>query len=185
MPSYQKLAVNDYVNAHLTPSPYPAGTYNTSGVSVILWHVNCAVSKCDYSRVLSLILRQMGRSSLNVTHRPGLIMWVFFSANYVIGKSMFFFLSNVMQILNSETGVDGTLSLVFGTSASAPVVASIITLINDARIAIGKGPVGFINPVVRPVPLFMVNIAFNDGTSFSIALLAYICACIQRHCHRR
>ena len=84
-----------------------------------------------------------------------------------------------MQILNSEIGVDGTLSLVFGTSASAPVVASIITLINDARIAIGKGPVGFINPVVRSSPLFMINIAFNDGTAFSVALLAYICACLQ------
>lgn len=32
--------------------------------------------------------------------------------------------------------------LVFGTSCSAPTTGSIITLINDARIAIGKGPVG-------------------------------------------
>ena len=32
--------------------------------------------------------------------------------------------------------------MVFGTSASSPVVGSIITLVNDARIAAGKGPVG-------------------------------------------
>ena len=37
---------------------------------------------------------------------------------------------------------------IFGTSASTPVVASMITLINDARITIGKNPVGFLNPTV-------------------------------------
>ena len=44
--------------------------------------------------------------------------------------------------------VDGEFSSVFGTSASTPVVASIITLINDARITAGKGSVGFLNPAV-------------------------------------
>ena len=44
---------------------------------------------------------------------------------------------------------DGTFRFVFGTSASTPVVASIITLINDARMAAGKKSVGFINPTVR------------------------------------
>lgn len=44
--------------------------------------------------------------------------------------------------------IDGEFELVFGTSASSPVVGSMITLVNDARIAQGKGPVGFINPVV-------------------------------------
>jgi tripeptidyl-peptidase-1 len=38
--------------------------------------------------------------------------------------------------------IDGGFSLVFGTSASSPVVGSLITLVNDARIAAGKGPVG-------------------------------------------
>ena len=45
--------------------------------------------------------------------------------------------------------VDGKFHFIFGTSASAPVVASMITLINDARIAVGKNPVGFLNPTVR------------------------------------
>ena len=49
----------------------------------------------------------------------------------------------------SIPGIDGEFELVFGTSASSPVVGSMITLINDARIAAGKGPVGFINPAVR------------------------------------
>ena len=46
------------------------------------------------------------------------------------------------------SGIDGNFSLVFGTSAAAPVVASMITLINDARITKGKNPVGYLNPIV-------------------------------------
>ena len=38
--------------------------------------------------------------------------------------------------------------LLSGTSASAPVIGSMITMINDARITIGKNPVGFLNPTV-------------------------------------
>ena len=44
--------------------------------------------------------------------------------------------------------VDGEFYLVYGTSASAPVIASMITLINDARITAGKNPAGFLNPTV-------------------------------------
>ncbi|KAJ3487644.1 hypothetical protein NLI96_g3409 [Meripilus lineatus] len=49
---------------------------------------------------------------------------------------------------NYVVAIDGQFVLVFGTSASSPVVGSMITLINDARIAAGKGPVGFINPAI-------------------------------------
>jgi tripeptidyl-peptidase-1 len=49
---------------------------------------------------------------------------------------------------NRIPAVDGEFGLVYGTSASAPVFGSIITLLNDARLAIGKRPVGFINPIV-------------------------------------
>lgn len=48
----------------------------------------------------------------------------------------------------------------FGTSASSPVVGSIITLINDARFAAGKAPVGFLNPVLCSNPDVL-----NDITS--------------------
>ncbi|KAH7928646.1 subtilisin-like protein [Leucogyrophana mollusca] len=42
--------------------------------------------------------------------------------------------------------VVGKFSDVYGTSVSAPVVASMLALVNDARIAKGKKPIGFINP---------------------------------------
>ncbi len=38
--------------------------------------------------------------------------------------------------------------LVGGTSLSAPVVASMVTLINEARLAAGKGPVGYFTPTL-------------------------------------
>ena len=45
--------------------------------------------------------------------------------------------------------VNGNFESVFGTSCSTPVTAAFITAINDARLAVGKSPVGFINPTVR------------------------------------
>jgi tripeptidyl-peptidase-1 len=41
---------------------------------------------------------------------------------------------------------NGTKYLVDGTSASAPTMAAIISLVNDALIAEGKPPLGFLNP---------------------------------------
>lgn len=53
----------------------------------------------------------------------------------------------------------GSPLLVGGTSASAPIFASIITRINEERILAGKKPVGFINPVLYANPG-----AFHDIT---------------------
>ncbi|KAJ7890306.1 subtilisin-like protein [Mycena leptocephala] len=64
---------------------------------------------------------------------------------------------------NYVIGIDGEFGLVFGTSASAPTTASIFTMINDARIAIGKRPVGFINPAIYS-EAFKIAGAFNDIT---------------------
>ncbi|KII91002.1 hypothetical protein PLICRDRAFT_684337 [Plicaturopsis crispa FD-325 SS-3] len=63
---------------------------------------------------------------------------------------------------NYVIGIDGEFNLVFGTSASSPVVGSLITLVNDARIAAGKGPVGFINPAIYSADFAD---AFNDITT--------------------
>ncbi|KAI0261677.1 subtilisin-like protein [Gloeopeniophorella convolvens] len=63
---------------------------------------------------------------------------------------------------NYVTAVNGEFSLTFGTSASSPVVGSMIAMINDARIAAGKGPVGFINPAIYSTKFAD---AFNDITS--------------------
>lgn len=59
---------------------------------------------------------------------------------------------------NYVVGVDDALSLVYGTSASAPVFGSIITLINQQRTAAGKGPVGFINPTLYANPSAFTDI---------------------------
>jgi tripeptidyl-peptidase-1 len=51
---------------------------------------------------------------------------------------------------------------VSGTSASSPVFAALVTLVNDARLAAGKTPIGFLNPVLYSEKLAAV---FNDITS--------------------
>ncbi|KZT04012.1 subtilisin-like protein [Laetiporus sulphureus 93-53] len=65
---------------------------------------------------------------------------------------------------NYVVAVSGEYYLVYGTSCSSPVSAAIFSAINDARLAIGKGPIGFINPTIY-TPVFMA--AFNDITSGS------------------
>ncbi|KAK0548262.1 hypothetical protein OC846_002981 [Tilletia horrida] len=56
----------------------------------------------------------------------------------------------------------GKYGLVGGTSAACPLVASLFTLVNDARSKVGKGPVGWANPVLYAHPN-----AFQDVTSGS------------------
>ena len=46
-----------------------------------------------------------------------------------------------------------------GTSASTPIFASLVTLINEARLSVGKGPWGCLNPTMYAHPE-----AFNDIT---------------------
>ncbi|TFK31356.1 subtilisin-like protein [Crucibulum laeve] len=59
---------------------------------------------------------------------------------------------------------NGQWALVSGTSASTPVVASMLTLINDARITAGKKPIGFINPTIYSSSFAS---SFNDIVSGS------------------
>ncbi|KAL2062257.1 hypothetical protein VTL71DRAFT_6523 [Oculimacula yallundae] len=53
---------------------------------------------------------------------------------------------------------EDTYHLVGGTSASAPVFGSVLTLINEARLNAGKTPVGFVNPVLYGHPEIMNDI---------------------------
>ncbi|KAG4433305.1 hypothetical protein IFR05_011202 [Cadophora sp. M221] len=62
--------------------------------------------------------------------------------------------------VNYVIAINGNFSYVFGTSASAPTFGSIVTLINSARLAIGKSSVGFMNPALYAHPGVM-----NDITS--------------------
>ncbi|ORY67675.1 Pro-kumamolisin [Pseudomassariella vexata] len=64
---------------------------------------------------------------------------------------------------NYVTAVDGEFSLFYGTSASAPVFASMINMINEKRIEAGKGPVGFINPVLYENPQIMNDITTGNN----------------------
>jgi tripeptidyl-peptidase-1 len=52
-----------------------------------------------------------------------------------------------------------------GTSASTPIWAGIVTLLNEARIAKGKGPIGFINPTLykNPQALNDITVGSNPG----------------------
>ncbi|PSS03203.1 Pro-kumamolisin [Coniella lustricola] len=64
---------------------------------------------------------------------------------------------------NYVTAVDGQFSLSFGTSASAPVFASMINMINEERLQAGKSPVGFINEALYANPQVMNDI--TNGTN--------------------
>lgn len=59
---------------------------------------------------------------------------------------------------------DLQLSHFFGTSLSAPIWGAIITLINQERTVIGKGPVGFLNPVLYENP-WMFNDIVNGSNA--------------------
>jgi tripeptidyl-peptidase-1 len=50
-----------------------------------------------------------------------------------------------------------------GTSASSPIFASIVTRINDARLSMGKRPIGFINPALYQNPEILNDI--TNGTN--------------------
>ncbi|KAJ6480620.1 peptidase S8/S53 domain-containing protein [Mycena vulgaris] len=60
---------------------------------------------------------------------------------------------------NFLVAVGDTFTPESGTSTSSPVVGAILAMINDARLAVGKSSIGFINPVIYS-PAFRA--AFND-----------------------
>ncbi|KAJ7044034.1 peptidase S8/S53 domain-containing protein [Mycena alexandri] len=66
--------------------------------------------------------------------------------------------------VNFTTTAEGIFFPVSGTSASSPVVGAILSMINDARLAVGKGPIGFINPAIYSAAF---KDAFNDITDGS------------------
>ena len=52
------------------------------------------------------------------------------------------------QAMHLEYTIDGKIKTTSGTSGSSPIFASVIALINDARLAKRMGPVGFLNPTL-------------------------------------
>ncbi|KAI0331456.1 subtilisin-like protein [Cubamyces sp. BRFM 1775] len=67
------------------------------------------------------------------------------------------------QAVNYVTRINGTFFLSEGTSASTPVWASVVALLNDALLNAGKPPLGFINPLLYSEGAA----ALNDITSGS------------------
>ena len=75
---------------------------------------------------------------------------------------------------NIATFVTGEFFLNSGTSASAPIFAGIINLINEQRLAAGKGPVGFLNPTLYANPGMFNDITegYNLGCNASVGFEA-------------
>lgn len=60
--------------------------------------------------------------------------------------------------VNYIVAVEGEFTLIYGTSASCPTFAGLVTLINEKRLAAGKSSVGFINPALYANPGVMNDI---------------------------
>ena len=83
---------------------------------------------------------------------------------------------------NIAVYVGGKFALSGGTSASTPIFASIITRINEERIAVGKSSLGFLNPVLYAHPEILNDI--QNGTNPGCGTLGFsavkgwgMCAC--------
>lgn len=71
--------------------------------------------------------------------------------------------------VNLTVFVDISLEYVGGTSASTPLWASLITLVNEKRLAVGKATVGFLNPTLYKNKQIFTDIieGGNDGVDFA------------------
>ena len=48
--------------------------------------------------------------------------------------------------------------MLYHTGLSSPIFGSVLTLINEERTAVGKGPVGFVNPTLYEHPYVLNDI---------------------------
>lgn len=71
-----------------------------------------------------------------------------------------------LQGWNFEVISGGNISIVGGTSASTPVFASIIALINDQLLAAGKPTLGFLNPWIYANPEAFTDVAIDHNSGF-------------------
>jgi tripeptidyl-peptidase-1 len=63
--------------------------------------------------------------------------------------------------VNLVMPIDGEFTYLYGTSASAPTFGSIVALINAARLDMGKGSAGFINPALYANPDMLNDITLG------------------------
>jgi tripeptidyl-peptidase I len=64
------------------------------------------------------------------------------------------------------TFVNETAGTYFGTSLASPIFGSVVTLINEERTAVGKGPIGFINPALYASKFTLLFISNSSNTNF-------------------
>jgi tripeptidyl-peptidase-1 len=70
--------------------------------------------------------------------------------------------------------VDGELTTADGTSAATPLVAAMINRINEERLAVGKGTVGFINPVLYANPGIFNDITTGNNSMCGMAAFSAV-----------
>jgi tripeptidyl-peptidase-1 len=75
------------------------------------------------------------------------------------------------QASNYEVVLNGVTGLIGGTSASSPMFAGIVALVNDYRAKTGKKPLGFLNPLLYSRPDAFTDITKGksegcDGTTW-------------------
>ena len=79
---------------------------------------------------------------------------------------------------NYETVIGGMNYAVSGTSASAPVFAAMVSLVNAARIANGKGPIGFLNILLySSYGNFTHDITEGDNSCSSVTSFGTVNCC--------
>ncbi len=62
--------------------------------------------------------------------------------------------------------IDGSATVVGGTSAVAPLWAALIALVNQQSVAAGKSPAGFVNPALYAAPTAFHDITSGNNGSF-------------------
>ncbi|KAF4879100.1 Tripeptidyl-peptidase SED1 [Colletotrichum siamense] len=128
-----------------------------------------------YSRVFKTPFYQQG-ASMSYLNQPSLQSHLrnLSTAGYFNPRGRGF--SDVSAVANDVVAYsNGKLWRVAGTSASAPVFASMVVLINNARQAVGKSPVGFLNPFLYDIgkkALRDVKTGWNSGCGVTQAFAA-------------
>lgn len=137
---YQETQLHNFFRNHDPGFPYYVLSGRTNNPSATLTHGGI------YSR--------HGRAypDLSAVSTSSPIIYGFVTDSFKVGDNVVIFL-------------DGAPMLIGGTSASAPVVASILNRINEERLAVGKKTVGFINPTIyaHPEVFHDITVGNNSG----------------------
>ena len=68
------------------------------------------------------------------------------------------------------------LKTVYGTSASTPTVAGIISLLNDARLQNNKSTLGFLNPFLYQNPATLYMLTLDTMKDVYLGILGFMLA---------